>query len=312
MLIAATAASACGGGGGDATPRGVAATWLPDTATVLYMASPEGDADLFVRRGRDGRPVNLTAHAGQDHWGSFSPDGTRLVFQTLRDGNREIYVANADGSDPVNVSRHEAEDLLPEWSPDGGRILFFSNRGVPWGPNGELAGNLWVMDADGANPRRLTRDPVPSTYSGTWAPDGRSVLFPRPVDGDDTDLRVLAVETGEERVLLERAGADGGGRYSPDGTKIAFAAQDGEASRIATVSADGSGLRFLTSGGQHHYPTWSPDGRWILFTGAPFGETRFDLLVVPADGGTVEPLVTSAADERAGRWAPAVLAGRDP
>jgi len=277
--------------------------WSPETATVLYTAAPEGDAELFVRPGAAGEPENLTRHTGQDHWGGWSPDGTRIVFQSLRDGNREVYVMGADGSDPVNLSRNEAEDLLPEWSPDGTRILFFSNREVPRGPNGELAGHLWVMDADGGGQRRLTREPLPSTYAATWSPDERSVLMARPVGGD-TDLRLLDVDTGEERVLLVRAGADGSGRFSPDGTRIAFHAAVGEESRIAVVNADGSGLRFLTEGGLHYYPTWSPDGRWLLFSGAPLGATRNDLLVVSADGGAVTPLVAGPGDERSGSWSP--------
>ncbi len=277
--------------------------WSPDTATVLYTASPEGDAELFVRHGAAGEPVDLTRSAGQDHWGGWSPDGTRIVFQTLRDGNREVYVMGADGSGPVNLSRNEAEDLLPEWSPDGARILFFSDRGVPRGPNGELAGHLWVMDADGSGQRRLTREPLPSSYAAAWSPDGRAVLMVRPVAGD-ADLHLLDPETGEERVLLARAGADGSGRFSPDGTRIAFHATVGEESRIAVVAADGSGLRFLTESGLHYYPTWSPDGRWLLFTGAPPGATRNDLLVVSADGGAVTPLVAGPGDERSGSWTP--------
>ncbi len=277
--------------------------WTPETATVLYTAAPEGDAELFVRQGALGQPVDLTRNPGQDHWGGWSPDGTRIVFQTLRDGNREVYVMGADGSDPVNLTRDEAEDLLPEWSPDGSRILFFSNRGVPRGPNGELAGHLWVMGADGSGQRRLTREPLPSTWAASWSPDGRAVLMARPIDGD-LDLVLLDPETGEERTLLHRTGSDSAGRYSPDGSRIAFHAALGEESRIAVMSADGSALRFLTEGGLHYYPKWSPDGRWLLFTGAPPGGDGNDLLVVPADGGAVTPLVAGPGDERFGSWAP--------
>lgn len=295
--------SVVGGSFGACAPAAPEA-WAPETAAVLYTAAPEGDAELLVREGAAGEPVNLTHHPGQDHWGGWSPDGTRIVFQTLRDGNREVYVMGSDGSHPVNLTRNPAEDLLPEWSPGGERILFFSNRRVPRGPDGELAGHLWVMNADGSDLRRLTRLPLPSTYSATWSPDGKTVLMARPVNGD-VDLVLLDPETGEERPLLRRTGADGAGRYSPDGTRIAFHAAIGEESRIAVVGADGRGLRFLTEGGLHYYPTWSPDGRWLSFTGSPPGGAQNDLLVVPADGGAVTPLVAGPGDERFGSWAPA-------
>ncbi len=279
--------------------------WSPETAMVLFTASPGGEADLFVQRGRAGTPVNLTDTPGQDHWGRWSPDGRRIVFQTLRDGNREIYAMDADGAHPVNLTQHRDEDILPEWSPDGTRILFFSTRGEQRGPQGEFVGNLWVMNADGTGLQRLTRRPLESSFGGAWAPDGRTVVFTRIAPEGDTDIYLLDMVSGTERRLLRRDGSDGGPRFSPDGTRVAFHAQSGEESRIAVISADGTGLAWLTSGGLHYQPTWSPDGRWLLFTGSPLdGGRRNDLFVVPATGGESRALVATDADERTGSWGP--------
>jgi Tol biopolymer transport system component len=132
------------------------------------------------------------------------------------------------------------------------------------------------------------------------------VLFTRIGPEGDTDIYLLDISSGTEHRLLRREGADGSPRFSPDGTRVAFHAQWGEESRIALVSADGTGLTWITSGGLHYQPTWSPDGRWLLFTGSSLdGSRRNDLFVVPASGGEARALVAGDADERTGSWGPA-------
>ncbi|NIQ85809.1 MAG: hypothetical protein GTN83_13545, partial [Acidobacteria bacterium] len=50
---------------------------------------------------------------------------------------------------------------------------------------------------------------------------------------------------------------------SPDGGRLAFTALD----RLWVANADGSGARRLTdSNASEHFPTWSPDGRWIAYS----------------------------------------------
>lgn len=281
----------------------------PERAIVLYTAYVDGNAEIFRRSGADGTPERLTRDPAQDHWAGWSAKAGRIVFQTLRDGNREIYVMEPDGADPTNLTRHPEDDLLPAWSPDGSRILFFSTRGEPRGPAGEYMGNLWVMNADGSSPRRLTQAPLTSSFAGSWSPDGRSILFSRDVGGTPS-LHVLDLASGEETRLTRGPESFMGGRLSPDGSRLVASLQVGDESRIVVMDPGGAMVRVLTSGAAHYYPTWSPDGRWIVFTGAALGSTDNDVLAIPADGGHPVPLVATPADERFGTWIASVGTGR--
>lgn len=275
----------------------------PETATFAYSSRKSGNSDLWLQDGREGQSLNLTASPGQDHWVSWFPDGDRFAFQSRRDGQREIYLAAADGSGATNLTQHPADDLLPAVSPDGKRVLFFSDREIEHGPR-ELPGHLYVVDLESSEVRRITDEPLASTFGGNWSPDGRSVLLARSFDSD-IDLVLLELDSGQERRLEGTTAAESSGSFSPDGNLIAFnmALESGE-SRIVVSRIDGSERRELTRGAQHYYPSWSPDGRWLMFTGAPLGAASFDLLLVPVEGGEVEPLVATEVDERSGAWKP--------
>ncbi len=108
-------------------------------------------------------------------------------------------------------------DEDPSWSPDGGRIAFASTRAD--GRNIDI----WVMNADGSNPIRLTDHQSPD-QDPTWAADGQSVFFTSERNGRGeifrvwlNDRRVERMTSGFSRAIMPAASRDG--RY------LAFAAQ---------------------------------------------------------------------------------------
>ena len=88
-----------------------------------------------------------------------------------RAGDYDIYVRRTDGS-VVPLTRNRVHDTDPAWSPDGGRLAFVRTVG--------LASEIWGVDADGSDPRRLTRGVRTASggyshdRSPTWSPDGLS------------------------------------------------------------------------------------------------------------------------------------------
>ena len=106
----------------------------------------------------------------------------------------------ADGTDRRRLTRSRIDEYAPAWSPGGTRIAY--TRG--------FVGDVWVMNADGSNKRRL----VPDAAVPSWSPHGafvsftrtRTVAFPeedareittiftRPADGSALARRVLTPE----------------------------------------------------------------------------------------------------------------------
>jgi Tol biopolymer transport system component len=148
-------------------PREIA--WSPDGARIAFVSAnvrlPNGDfaeSDIFLISPDGSGLVNLTQDRELDVGPEWSPDGGKLVFVTYKQPNR-IAVVNRDGSGRTDLT-HEAvaNDYAPCWSPDGRQIVF--ERYPPQSMNSDL----YVMQADGSNPRNITNTPGGGDYSVDW------------------------------------------------------------------------------------------------------------------------------------------------
>lgn len=293
---------AAGGGGGGVT-NGLIAFTLRD---------PAGRLQVFTQRpdGTDRRQLTFDGDNGRPDW---SPDGTRIAFGHIEDGRRRSWVAvmDADGS---NLRRLAEGSPDPDWSPDGTRIAF--SHPAP-APGGKVGSQIWVMNADGSGPRQVTRS---GTFKGgpSWSPDGTRMAFilvgnpgsptdPRPqigvMNADETGERVL---TTGMRVNVRQDPADGtvtvletandanAPAWSPVDDRIAFwSGIETQYGQVWTIRADGTGGAQLTEDPTHRNsddPSWSPDGRLILFSTGRSG--RNELWVMDAADGRNERRVS--------------------
>jgi Tol biopolymer transport system component len=183
----------------------------------------------------------LTDTPGYDAEATLSPDGKTIVFTSLRDGDLEIYTMALDGSQVKRLTHEPGYDGGPFFSPDGKRIVY--RRDVH--PDDAslaryrelLAQNLyrpgvlelWVMDADGANKRQVTRLGAAS-FAPYFHPDGKRIIFssnhPNP-RGRAFDLYMIGDDgSGLERITSEPS-FDGFPMFSPDGKQLVFASNRG-------------------------------------------------------------------------------------
>ena len=129
------------------------------------------------------------------------------------------------------------------------------------------AEDLWVMNADGTNPRRLTVD---EGIEGEpcFSPDGKLIAFSAQYDGN-TDVFVVPVEGGLPVRLTWHPGADVARTFTNDGTKVVFASQrasfTGRYAQLFTVGING-GFPEQMAIPNAHYVSLSPDGARMAYT----------------------------------------------
>jgi TolB protein len=130
--------------------------WSPDSTHLMVTLSRgmQFDAFMVARDGSNPRPIPQIVPWIRGY--QWSPDGTQLVVVGGRDQNY-IYTMRIDGSE-VRQLTTSGVDLYPFWSPDGTQIVFASGRdSLPQILNVDY--DIYIMNADGSNQRRLTSEP---------------------------------------------------------------------------------------------------------------------------------------------------------
>jgi len=187
----------------------------------FFYASNEasGNYDIYLRSMTDITTVRVTDHPSKDISPVISPDGKELAFVSFRtDPEGDIFVRNISpgklikeksdstsfslpGEDSVKLKNLTEEktpsgvvraikDYSPVWSSDGENIAFTSER--------EGEANVWIMDRNGKNKRRLTKNGgVYPSFSG----DGKSILYVSYKDSYNGEVYKMDLASGKETRL---------------------------------------------------------------------------------------------------------------
>lgn len=299
-----------------------------DDESILFHRSDSGGSDGFDLMKVDVDGSNLIRFrqilGGENSYtsGFLDPDAdgifgncdscplTSNAYPIVFTNEINIWSMNADGSNVVRLTPFvgtNTSDNDPTISSDGRRIVFTSNRRFPRpGDRNEI----YVMNVNGTNPTRLTdrsgvnasdddRNPVfnPSgtkiAFVGTRQISGRSVENIFLMNADGTDQTQVTFFTNN---LFN---AIGNLSFSPDGTRILFDDQRGDAGfntwDIYSINTNGTGeIRLTTATGQDSNPSYSPDGSKIVFISLRNGSE--EVYLMNADG-TNETRLTATIEQ---------------
>ena len=219
----------------------------------------------------------------------WSPDGRRIAFDRCA-VKCEIWTIDADGTNQKRIGPDclrktgPCQDrITPAWSPNGKLIVFGGNIGAVR-PTGVEHAELFVMNANGTGPRRLThisdgKEPFSIDVRGpAWSPNGTQIVFEVEnfKTADPPNRRALYVINADGSDLRQltpwSVNAGDSPDWSPDGKLILFrtiSTSNRHHGNLHTIRPDGTGLTKLTD-----YPapktvltgSFSPDGKWITFS----------------------------------------------
>ncbi|NJC05283.1 dipeptidyl aminopeptidase/acylaminoacyl peptidase [Sphingomonas kaistensis] len=278
------------------------------TDQLVYRTDSEGllragDVQLFIVSASGGAPRQLTRDKGGDPGPlAFTPDGRAILIGANRKPGAdrdpvesEIIRIPVDGGDATRLTNRDGPDSEPAVSPDGRLIAYtgFDDR-----KRNSQDMRLYVMNADGSNPRLLTGGFDRPISRPMWSPDGRSIL-------------ALTIDRGEGKVV--RVGLDGkvttlagglaggsldrpysGGDYHAAGNVVAFVAGDEHRPGDIAVSRRGRTTRLT-------------DLNADLLAARKLGEVRKLAVTSSRDGAPIDTWVVLPSDYRPGEKRPTIL-----
>lgn len=222
----------------------------------------------------------------------FAPTRQTVVFMSFENNQPRVYVYDVGSGRKRLVVDQPYTTFAPRFSPDGRSILFSMIV------NGNA--DVYRVSSSGGAATRLTTSPGIDT-GGSYSPDGSKIVFESDRSGTQQLYIMNADGSGQRRISF------GGGRYatpvwSPRGDLIAYTHIGGGFS-VGTMGVDGSGAKDLTKGWQDEGPTWSPNGRVLMFFRTAQGSGKADLWSVDLTGVN-ERRVPTPLDGSDPAWGP--------
>lgn len=251
---------------------------------VVLDSLPEGLADegiqyaLWDQYGADWVLVGGVEEVAGRHF--LSIELHDIVFTSVERGRFPLPPL---GDEDFRMAVHRISDSIVEWvtgdpGPAASRILFAMR---PFG--NPSAKELYVVDSDGENLRRVTWDES-IAISPTWAPDGRHAAYVSFKSGLPTIYEIDMADGGERTLEIGREGQQGTPAYHPDGQGLAFNLVGVGLFRY-NLEDDCCLTQLVGGRASNIQPSYSPGGDRMIFVSNRLGAATPQIYIMPARGG---------------------------
>lgn len=277
-------------------------------ATLAACALAAAPLSANAAQRLDGaRQVRVTGLSGSIQNPCWSPDGDRLALTLWPDRYNEglatVHVVARGGGAPTRISDPDGTSVnLPGscWDRASDRITFSAEVG---GPDA-----VWAAGPDGSRRSRIFGRDGFVSIEPSWSPDGRQVVFESSVyDADGAGSIWIVNADGSGLRRLARGGDDRQPNWSPAGDRIVFQRLRNDQWDLWTVRPDGTGLRNVTRTRRlgETDVSWSPSGRYLVYSGDGEEIDVASLFAIPAAGGEpVQVTRTRGWYDGAPAWSP--------
>ncbi|MBT3901430.1 MAG: Tol-Pal system protein TolB [Pelagibacteraceae bacterium] len=188
----------------------------------------------------------------------FSPNSQKITFMSYVKANSpRVFIFDIETGQQEIVGEFPGMTFAPRFSPDGKKIVMsYSDPDVG---NSEI----YILDLQTRSTERITNNSG-IDVSGSFSPDGKNIVF----NSDRTGRRHIYIIDNKGK-NLRRISREAGSYYtpvwSPRGDMIAFTKQEGGQFYIGVMEIDGSNERMIAKSFHVEGPTWSPNGRYLMY-----------------------------------------------
>lgn len=189
----------------------------------------------------------------------FAPNQQTITYMSFEGNRPRVWLYTLGSGKQQAIGDFPNMSFAPRFSPDGSSLIF----SMAVGGNTDI----YRMDIATRKLTRLTTQPGIDT-APSYSPDGSRIVFESDRGGTQ-QLYVMNADGSNQQRISFGEGRAATPVWSPRGDLIAFTRMTGGSFAIGVMKPDGSGERLLTNAYQDEGPTWSPNGRVILFFRTP-------------------------------------------
>lgn len=223
---------------------------------------------------------------------SWSPDGKSLAYVSFENKRPEIFIQHLASARRSKVSGFKGINGAPNWSPDGKQLALVLSK--------DKSPDIYIMNIASKKLTRITTHRAIDTEP-VWTADGSALIFTSDRSGSPQLYKVPVSGGQPKRITFE-------GRYntaadlSPDGKNIVMVYGNAGSYKIAQLETETDNLTILTSSNLDESPSFSPNGRMILY--ASTQGNKGVLYMISLDGKSRHKLSDQLGDIREPVWGP--------
>ncbi len=224
---------------------------------------------------------------------AYSGDGTKLAFCTA-DG---LVLATADGASAQNLGQIACSGFRLSVNADASKFVSVANDDVV-----SYQSHVVIWSAAGERLDLFGDDDATEMWPA-FSPDGSSIAYVRVANGNQEIWHAGADGSNPHKVAEAPGFNTQSPSVSPDETQIVFSSSVSNSDNVYLVNVDGTDLHEVNAGIRGRFPSFSPDGQFIVFTGSPIGGGPQGVFTMRSDGTEVTRL-TDPADgtDRSPTW----------
>lgn len=241
---------------------------------ISFVSDRNGNYDIYTIDPDGSNLEQITDTPWNEYSHTWSSDGKEIVYQSDEKSDPDmdeyymnIFKINSDGTGKVQLTNSEAGvyNGMPDLSPNGKQIVFVSNR------ESRDSHNLYIIDIDGNNLKKLTDSGADyNHFQPEFNHDGSEIAFSKyEIYGPLSIINILNLKDSSIKEIENGAEATQTPTFSPDGRFIAFCSNLSDPVNflvnVGTINLDTREVKELTTNGRSYNPSWSPDGKEIVY-----------------------------------------------
>ncbi len=211
---------------------------------ILFNSNKSGNGKIYIASLKDPKDIKMiTSSKNYEFCPRWSEKAKKIVYCSLPVtsdgyGKSTIWTMDLDGKNQQQITKGgKYDDLLPNWSPDGKKIVFQSYR--------DKNGEIYIMDADGKNVKRLTNDDFEDAYP-SFSPDGKKIMY-QSLQPKKIKIILMNLDGSDSQPLFPDEVSEG--IYAPN----------------INLPQNSKRPASIVGGNNEFAPVFSPDGKKIYF-----------------------------------------------